>query len=139
LAAECLCINEEETEGWNNESDPDLTNCFEILRDARVRLDQIATKPKRSRKSEDMFNPENNVTNKLKRELESCEKQYIVLARMNPQSVNDTQNHMVSIEKLARDMRRIRKRLCWSTDSDHFLKELLYPPSRTDASATQQS
>ena len=57
---------------------------------------------------------------------------------MNWQSVNDTQQHFAELDKLVRDMKRLRKRLGRKAD-ESFLRELLYPsdastsPSKAEA------
>jgi hypothetical protein len=99
----------------------DIIQCFEILRDARIRLDNLSTKDRRK-----MLTTKDAKTQKLERELAACERSYRILVKMNPQSTNDTQRHLSEIDTVVRDMKRLRKRLCKATD-ESFLTQLLYP------------
>src|SRR5262249_51335163 len=83
--------------------DPDLTKCFEILRDARIRLDNLSIKERKT-----MLAAKDAKTQKIERELAECERSYRILVKLNPQSINDTHRHLSEIDTVVRDMTPLR-------------------------------
>ena len=102
--------------------DRELTECFELLTDCRLKLDRIAA-TKARKKDVTMKQREDEKTRKLREQLATAERDYIAHARVNPQSINDTQSHLATIDKIVRDMKRIRGRLGMHSKTDGFLKD----------------
>lgn len=102
--------------------DTEIVQCVDILSECRLLLDRISYKKEKP----DMRQREDSKGKLLAQQLKTLESQYILMARVNPQSTNDTQSHLANLDKIVRDIKRIRGRLGAFSPIETHLKGLLY-------------
>ena len=128
LSSRGLTAYQEDAEGLTSfYEDSDLVECFHLLQNCRLKLDRLGSKRVLTMKQR-----QDEKARKLREQLATLERQYVVAAKTNPQSINDTQAHLANIDKLVRGMKRIRGKLGMYSKSDAFLKAILYPSNRAE-------